>query len=196
MKITVINKRPTGGLSVQVLDGTQVAPGAQHEMTGRSAAELIFQMAIADADIAVVGELEGEDRSPLVCTMKTVADPAGDAVESDQEGFDILDEAGSATTNQSPMYIGIFDDEDCQTPSVIGTLEAAGTPVGTIQSGEETNLMAVTPAATGDFECKAVIPAAVVGDDVTYYIKAWPQPTSTSYVIDSSSVTSVTFSAA
>lgn len=195
MKITITNNRPSGGLNVYAVDGVQVAPGEQHAMVGRTASELIFQMSVMDDYVSVIGELEGEDRSPLICQMKDVADPAGDATESDQEGFDILDEVGAATTNQSPMYIGVFDDADCSVPSAVATLAAAGTPVGTIQSGSGTNQMKVTPAAAGTFECKVVIPAAATVA-TTYYIKAWPQATSTSYVIDSSCTESVTFTPA
>ena len=188
MKITVINKRATGGEKVYCIDGTTVAPGAQHEMTGRTKAELIYQMTyVMDDDVAVLGELEGEDRAPLVCDMKAPADPAADTFELAGEGFDLEEEDGTAFSTTMQMYLGVFDDEDCQTPSVDGTLDTAAT--GTIVSGAGTNLLKITPAAG---VASVTLTATGAGE---FWLKAWPVAASTSYVVDASDTHKTTFTA-
>ena len=187
MKITVINKRPAGGDAVYCVDGVQVTPGAQHEMPGQDKEGLIFQLASQDDDVSVIGEIEGSDRSPLVCKMKVVADPVIDATESDGEGFDLLTEAAAAANVAPQMYVGAFEDSDCQTPHVTATLGAADTPVGTIDSGSGTNLLKVTPTTAGVFECK--ITETTLPE--TVYLKAWP--VGTDYVVDSSDTASAAF---
>ena len=186
MKITVVNKRASTGDAVYCVDGTSVAPGASHEMTGRSAAELIYQQGSADDDVAVLGELEGSDRAPIVCNMKAIADPAGGATTSAGEGFDLETEAGAAANVAPQMYMGAFDDADCTIPAENATLDTAST--GTIDSGGGTNLLKVTPDATGEFAC-----TLTDAEDETVYMRAWP--VGTDYVVDSSDTTSAEFTA-
>lgn len=183
MKITVINKRPSGGEKVYCVDQTTVEPGEQHEMTGRSKEDVIFQMAVQDDDVSVVAELEGDDRSPLVNQMKSPADPAGGTFTLAAEGFDILDEAGAAFSTTMQMYLGVFDDADCQTPSADGTLDTAAT--GTIDEGAGTNLLKVTPDA-------GVVSVTLTGTGAgEFWLKAWP--VDTDYVVDSSDTHKTTF---
>jgi len=152
-------------------------------MLGRSTTELIFQKNSQDANVAVLGELEGDDRSPLICDMKAPADPAADTFELAGEGFDLLDQAGDAFDTDIQMYLGVFDDADCQTPSVDGKLGTAVT--GTIDAGANTNLVKVTPAA-GVVSLKLT----ATGPGV-FYLKAWP--VGTEYVVDSSDSHTTTF---
>jgi hypothetical protein len=166
------------------VDGTTVAPGEQHEMLGRSRTELIFQMNSQDDDVTVLGALEGDDRSPLINTMKAPADPAGGVVVLAGEGFDLLDEAGAAANKDPQMYLGVFDDADCQTPSVDGTLDTAA--VGTIDDGAGTNLLKVTPSAAGVVSVTLTATA-----DGEFWLKAWP--VGTEYVIDASDTHKTTF---
>lgn len=187
MKITVINKRASSGAKVACIDGTTVAPGSQHEMTGRSKDEVVHELTyVADADVAVLAEIEGSDRAPIVCDMKDIADPAGDATTSAGEGFDLLTEAGAAANVNPNMYFGAFDDATCQTPAVNATLNTAST--GTIVSGGASNLLVVTPDATGEFAC--TLTDAV---DEVVYMKAWP--VGTDYIVDSSDITTCEFTA-
>jgi len=186
MKITVINKRPTTGERVSCVDGTTVEPGSQHEMLGRSVTEAVFQLGVQDDDVAVNVEIEGDDRAPVVCVMKSPADPAGGAATLAAVGFDILTEAGAAANVAPQMYMGVFDDEDCQTPAVTGQLSTAVT--GTIDSGTGTNLVKCTPDAAGEFSC-----SVDDAEDETVYLKAWI--VGTGYIVDSSSIHDVTFTA-
>lgn len=188
MQITVINKRASTGNKFSCVDGTTVAPGAQHAMAGRSKAEYIHQMTLAagDTDIAVVGQLDGAERSPVVCDMKDIADPAGGATTSAGEGFDLKTEAGAAANVAPQMYLGAFDDATCQTPATNATLDTAST--GTIVSGGGTNLLKVTPDATGEFAC-----TLTDAEDEVVYLKAWP--VGTDYVVDSSDSTTTEFTA-
>jgi len=183
MKITVINKRGSTGDAVMCVDGTTVAPGEQHAMLGRSRTELIFQMNSQDNDVAVEGMLEGDDRSPLVNAMKAPADPAGGTFVLAGEGFDILDEAGAAFSTTIQMYLGVFDDADCQTPSVDGTLDTAAT--GTIDEGAGTHLLKITPAG-------GVASVTLTGSAAgVFYLKAWP--VGTEYIVDGSDTHTTTF---
>jgi hypothetical protein len=188
MKITVINKRSSAGGNVYCIDGTEVAPGAQHEMSGRTAGELVFQSEqVTDDDVSVIGQIEGSDRAPIVCVMNVVADPAGDAAESLGEGFALKTEAGGDANVAPQMYMGVFDDADCQTPAVNATLDTA--TAGTINSGDATNLIKCTPTAAGAFAC-----SVLDAEDEKVYMKAWP--VGTDYVVDSSDTSDVTFTAA
>jgi len=188
MEITVINKRASTGENVACIDGTTVAPGSQHAMSGRSAAELIHQQSIvaSDTDVAVLCKIEGSDRAPIVCDMKAIADPAADATTSAGEGFDLKTEAGAAANVAPQMYLGAFDDATCQTPAVNATLDTAST--GTIDSGAGTNLLKVTPDATGEFAC-----TLTDAEDEVVYLKAWP--VGTDYIVDSNDITSAEFTA-
>jgi len=188
MKITVINKRVAsefGADHVMCVDGTTVNPGEQHEMLGRSRTELIFQMNVQDDDVSVLGELEGDDRSPLINQMKTPADPAADTFTLAGEGFDILDEVGAAFDTDLQMYLGVFDDADCQTPSEDGTLDTAAT--GTIDAGAGTNLLKVTPDAG---VVSVTLTATGAGE---FWLKAWP--VETDYIVDASDSHKTTFTA-
>lgn len=185
MKVTVINKRASSGLAVQCFDGVQVAPGQSHVMNGVDKATYLYQLGIQDHDVAVIGELDGSDRSPLICTMNTVANPGAGSDTSAGEGFAILTEAAAAANVAPPMYMGVFDDAACQIPSVHATLNTAS--AGTIVSGAGTNLLRVTPSATGTFAC-----TVTNHTDEKVYLKAWPADSS--YIIDSSSIMDVTMS--
>jgi hypothetical protein len=188
MKITVINNRPSSGDAVYCVDGVQVAPGSQHEMTGYPASDLLFEIEnLQDDDVMVVGEIEGSDRAPLVCDMKDPGDPAGGAAEQTAEGFDLETEAGAAANVAPQMYMGVFDDATCQVPAVNATLDTATT--GTINSGAGTNLIKCTPDATGEFAC-----SVLDAEDEKVYMRAWP--VGIDYVIDSSEVADVEFTAA
>jgi len=186
MKITIVNKRASGGENAYALDGVQVEPGSQHEMTGRDTADVIFEIAnVQDDDVAVLSELEGMDRSPIVCDMKAPADPAADTFVLAGEGFDLEDEAGAAVTTSPQMYLGVFDDAACQTPSVDGTLDTAAT--GTIDAGAGTNLLKITPASG---VVSVTLTATGAGE---FWLKAWP--VGGDYIVDSSDVHKTTFTA-
>lgn len=184
MKITVINKRPVTGLGVYCVDGTTVIPGAQKEMTGRSKADVIFQLASQDDDVTVNAEIEGSDRAPIICDMKNPADPGSGVGTAAACGFDLETEAAAAANVAPQMYMGAFDDAACQIPSTTGTLDTAAT--GTIDSGAGTNLLKVTPDAAGEVSVTLTNSA-----DTTIYMKAWP--VGTDYVIDSKETDEVTF---
>lgn len=187
MKITVVNKRASTGSAVYCIDGTSVSPGAQHEMTGRGKDEVVFEITnLSDDDVAVLAEIEGADRAPIVCDMKAIADPAADATTSAGEGFDLLTEAGAAANVAPQMYMGAFDDATCQTPAANATLNTAS--AGTIDSGGGTNLLKVTPSATGEFAC-----TLTDAEDEVVYMKAWP--VGTDYIVDSSDITTAEFTA-
>jgi len=186
MKITVINKRASGEDNVYCLDGTQLAPGEQHEMLGRTKEDVVFAIGVQDDDVSIVAEIEGSDRAPVVCTMKDPADPAGGVDTLAGVGFDLLTEAGAAANVAPQMYMGVFADADCQTPSTTATLDTATT--GTIDSGAGTNLLKVTPDAAGEFACSVDDTA-----DETVYLKAWI--VGTGYIVDSGSTDDVTFTA-
>jgi len=182
MKITVINNSST---AVPCVDGTQCEAGATHEMPGRVAADITYMMAFASGnDVIIEVELEAMDRSPIVCTMKKPADPAGGVVELAGVGFDLLTQAGAAANVDPQMYMGAFDDAACTIPSVDAVLDTATS--GTIDDGTGTNLIKVTPTAAGVFACKVTVtaPAAV-------HLKAWP--VGSDYAIDNSDSDVVTF---
>jgi hypothetical protein len=188
MKVTVINNRPVGGESVYCVDNTAVEPQAEHEMTGRTKAEVVFQMGVADGNtVMVLAEIEGDDRAPVICDMKDPGNPAGGAATMAGVGFDIETEAGAAANVAPAMYLGVFDDEDCTIPAVNATLDTATT--GTIDEGAGTSLLKVTPSAAGIFAC-----SVDDAEDETVYIKGWP--VGTDYIVDSSDIDDVVFSAA
>lgn len=185
MKITITNKRATGGDAVQAMDGTQVAPGAQHTINGATPADLVFQMGVADADVSVVGQMDAVDRAIIICDMKDVADPGSGVGSVAGEGFDLKDQAGAAAGVAPQMYMGVFDDADCKVPAANATLDTAGT--GTIDSGAGTNLLKVTPDSAGEFDC-----TLTDAEDETVYLKAWP--VGTDYVVDASDSSTTVFS--
>jgi hypothetical protein len=185
MEITVINSRPTGGAQVYAIDGTTVDPGQTHIMPGRSVDDVAWQMAAASGnDVIVLCKIEGNDRAPIVCNMKDPANPGSGVVLLNGVGFDLLTEAGGAANVAPQMYMGVFDDAACLTPSVDGVLSNAAT--GTIDAGTGTNLVKITPSAAG----VASLRVTVTGPRVVY-LKAWP--VGTSYIVDSSDTDIVTF---
>lgn len=183
MKITIINN--TTATQVVAADQTTVDPGETHVMLGRSVDEAIFQMNIADGnDVMVLVEIEGNDRAPIIAAMKAPADPAGGTFTLAAEGFDLETEAGAAANVAPQMYLGVFDDAELTIPSVDGTLDTAAT--GTIDDGAGTNLLKVTPAATGEVSVTLTATGAGV-----FYLKAWP--VGTGYIVDASDVHVTTF---
>lgn len=186
MKITVINKRPSTGENVYCVDGTQVEPGSQHEMLGRTKEDVLFMIGVQDDYVTILSEIEGNDRAPLICDMKDPGDPASGVATMAGVGFDLETEAAAAANVAPQMYIGVFDDADCQTPAENADLDTATT--GTIDSGAGTNLLKVTPSAAGVFAC-----SVNDAEDEIVYIKAWP--VDIEYIIDSSDVDSVEFTA-
>lgn len=185
MKITVVNNRATGGNPVPCVDSTSVTPGGEHVMLGRTREELVLQMAQADGNEVIVrGEIEGNDRSPLICVMKNPGDPAGGVDTMAGVGFDLEDEAGAAAGVDPDMYMGVYSDSDCTTPSTTATLDTA--TIGTIDEGAGTNLIKVTPSSAGVFVCSVDDTA-----DETVYLKAFPADTS--YTIDTASTDDVTY---
>lgn len=121
---------------------------------------------VAD-DVQVHVELETDDLPPLQCVMKNPADPAADATTVAGVGFDVKDLYGNAFSSTAKMYLGAFDDAACTIPSTTATLGTATT--GTVVSGEDTNVLEVTPAG-GVFACSLDIPLAA---DQVVYLKAW-----------------------
>ena len=163
-----------------------LAPGEQKEMSGRSADEAIASIALQAADVAVLVELEGSDRAAIVCDMKDPGDVSGGGTTLAACGFDLETQAGAAANVAPQMYLGVFDDATCQTPAENATLDTAAT--GTIDAGAGTNLLTVTPAATGE-----VSVTLTDAEDETVYLKAWA--VGTDYIVDSSDIDDVTFSA-
>lgn len=185
MKITVINNRPSGGVAVPCVDSTQCKPGETHVMAGRDLNEIPGQMTFADGnDVLVFCELEGKDRSPLICDMKNPVDPAGGAVTCAACGFDLEDQGGAAANADPQMYLGAFDDAACTIPSVDGTLDTAAT--GTIDEGAGTNLLKVTSDAAGEVSVTLTVTAPA-----TVYLKGWP--VGSEYTVDSSETDEIIF---
>lgn len=187
MKITVINNQPAGTTPIPCVDTTSVGPGETHVMTGRAVEEVATQMDHADGnDVIVMTEIEGIDRSPIVCAMKKPANPAGGVDTLAACGFDLNTEAGVAANVAPQMYLGVFDDAACTTPATTATLDTAAT--GTIDAGAGSNLLTVTPSAAG--EVSVTLSESV---DQQVFLKAWP--VGSSYIVDSSDVHSPTFTA-
>jgi hypothetical protein len=162
-----------------------VAAGASGTFAGRTEAELLYyQGLLLSTTVQVHGTLEDADYPPLVNTMKNPADPAGGVVVLAGVGFDILDIAGAAANVAPQMYLGVFDDLACTIPSVDGTLDTITT--GTIDAGDGTNRLTVTPSAAGVVACRVVVTA-----DATVYLKAWM--VAAGRVIDTSDVDTVVF---
>lgn len=184
MKITVTNNQAAGTAPVPCIDSTSVLPGASHEMTGRSRDDLVMQMAQSNGDTVIVrAELEANDRSPLLCVMKTPSDPGSGVGTLAACGFDLLDEAAAAASVTPPMYMGVFQDADCTVPATTATLDTAAT--GTIDDGGGTYLLEVTPAA-------GVLSVTLTDSaDEVVYLKAWPMDSS--YAIDTSTTHTATF---
>jgi hypothetical protein len=148
-------------------------------------AEVALQKYHEDGNnVIVLCQIEGNDRAPIVCDMKNPADPVADTFTCAGCGFDLETEAGAAANVDPQMYMGAFDDEACTIPSVDGTLDTAA--AGTIDDGEGTNLLKVTPSATGEFSVTLTVTGAG-----TIYMKAWP--VGTDYIVDSSETDEVTF---
>jgi len=187
MEITVVNNNPSTGTKVPCVDGTAVAPGGRHVMSGRSKAEVVYQETYADSNkVIVLSKIEGADRAPVVCVMKSPSDPAGTVHTLAAVGFDLKTESGAVANVNPAMMMGVFDDEDCQTPAAHANLNTATT--GTIVNGAASNIIEVTPTAAGVFACS-------VNDSVdeAVYLKAWVK--GTAYVVDSSDYHKVTFTA-
>ena len=185
MKITVINNRPANGEKVPCVDSTSVAPGETHEMLGRTIEEVPIQMAFSDGNLVIVlAELDASDRAPAVNVMKNPADPGSGVVELAGCGFDILTQTGIAANIDPQMYIGAFDDAACTIPSVDAVMDTITT--GTIDSGDGTNLLKVTPDSAGEVALKLTVTAPAV-----VYLKAWP--VGSDYIVDSASLDTVTF---
>jgi len=185
MQITVINNRPSTGDKIWLPNGTSVAPGATAVLTGRSRDEAIMLLAYnTPPTVKVLLALDANDRSPLICDMKNPADPAGGANTLAGVGFDLETESGAAANVAPQMWMGVFDDAACTIPAVHGTLNTAS--AGTINSGAGTNLLKVTPSATGEFACTLTDTT-----DEKVYLKAWQ--VGTSYIIDAGDTDDVTF---
>jgi len=187
MQITVINNRPTGGLKVPCVDSTSCAPGETHVMANRDVNEVSMQMAYAEENVVLVlCQIEGNDRAPIVCEMKHPADPAGGTGTLAACGFDLETEAAVAANVAPSMYFGAFDDEECTIPAVTATLDTAAT--GAIDAGAGTNLLTVTPDAAGELSVTLTDSA-----DEIVYMKGWP--VGTDYIVDSSQIDEVEFTA-
>lgn len=188
MKITVINKRATGGMPVTCVDSTQCKPGETHEMLGRSQNDYIAQMGLSSGnEIIVRAELDAMDYPPFVNVMKTPADPAGGVYDLAGCGFDLKELDLATDANKQPqMWMGIYSDAACTVPSITAHLDTA--TKGTINSGSGTSLIKVTPDATGEFACTCSDTAARV-----LYLKAWP--VASDYEIDSSRKHTLTLTA-
>lgn len=185
MKITIINNSsdPVTGVGY-----TTVAAGETKEYSNRTTLEFdIFRGLLSTSDVLVLGEIEGADKSPIICDLKDPGDPAGGAAVQSGEGFDLLTEAGAAANVQPEMYMGLFDDEDCTVPAENATLTNAAT--GTFVSGVDTNLAVVQPAATGEFSCDIADT-----EDEKVYIRAWPKADA-AFVVDCHEIGDVTFTA-
>lgn len=184
MKIIIINRSTE---PVATPAATSVAAGASLELTERTVGEY-QRMVSQDAGeyVSIVGELEDADYPPLVCTQKTPADPAGGVDTLAGVGFDINDLVGSAADIDPQMYVGVFADAACLTPSTTADLDTA--TEGTIDEGAGTNLLKVTPDSAGGFTCSVDDTA-----DETVYIKAWA--VASQRPMDTSDQHAVTFSA-
>jgi hypothetical protein len=185
MQIKVINNSS----SAIVLPGdVTCAAGATRTVTGRTEAELsAFQQLHSDGEVIIEGTLEDADKIPLVCDMKAPADPAGGVNTLAAVGFDLEDEQAAAFSAQPEMYLGVFDDVALTTPSVNGTLDTAA--AGAIDAGAGTNLLEVTPSATGEMSV-----TLTQTDDIQCWVKAWPK-TTVARIIDCSDVHAPTFTA-
>lgn len=165
MKIKIVNN---GTSDVAAPGSVTVAAGGTLTLTGRTVDEYqgLLERYVSD-DVQVCCTLENSDLPPLQCVLKSPADPAADATTCAACGFDIKDLYGTAFSTTDQMYFGVFDDEDCETPSETATLATAAT--GTIVSGSGTNTLLVTPDA-GVLSVTCTIAEAAAQ---TVYFKAW-----------------------
>ncbi len=163
-----------------------VVAGATKTVTARTRAEAeAFQQAYSASDVIIELTLETAELEPLVCTMKTPADPGSGVGTLAVCGFDLEDLEGNAFAIQSPMFLAVFDDAALTVPSVNGTLDTAA--AGTIDSGAGTNSLEVTPDSSGIISI-----TLTQSDDIQCWIKAWQMP-SVARPIDCSSVHAPTF---
>jgi len=183
MKLTIVNN---GTVPAPAPGSATVAPGSSLTMTSRTLdeAQQMIENHVSDL-VKVFVELEDADYPPLKCVKKAPADPAANAVTLAACGFDIEDLYGSAYSTDVAMYLGAFDDAACTVPSTTATLGTAAT--GTIDEGEDTNAIKVTPAG-GVLSVTLTIPAAA---DQVVYLKAWA---ATGRPMDTSDVHTATFS--
>ena len=187
MQITVINNRPAGGAIVPLPDSTSVGPGESKVMTGRTQAEA--QLLITNyqsEDVIIRTALEAIDRAPIVATMKANVTGSGGATTAVGVGAQLASQDGTSESIQPQMFLGCFDDAACTVPAVNATLDTAA--AGTIDEGAGTNLLKITPSATG--ETSVTITDA---EDEVVYIKQWP--VDADYTVDSSGTQTATFSA-
>lgn len=177
MQITIVNNSSD---PVAAPGAVTVPAGASLVLASRTVDEYIglIERYVSDL-VTVTASLETADLPPLQCAMKTPADPAADATDVVACGFDMTDMYGTAFSTTDKMYFGVFDDAACSVPSVDATLDTAAT--GTIDAGDGTNVLEVTPAG-GVLSVTCSIPAAAAQ---TVYFKAWahtdnPRPMDTS----------------
>jgi len=184
MQITIVNNSTE---PVAAPGSVTVDPGDSVTLANRTMDEYIglIERYVSDV-VTVTATLEDVDYPPLACIMKTPADPVIDAVDVLACGFDMKDLYGTAYSTTAKMYLGIFDDATCETPSVDGTLDTAAT--GTIVAGAGTNVLEITPAA-GVVSVTASIPAPA---DQTVYLKAWAH-TDNTRPMDTSGIDAVAF---
>jgi hypothetical protein len=179
MKIIVINN---GTGQIPLPDSTTLAAGASKTLTSRTFSEAQLLNSYASDNVFIRTELEAIDRSPLVATAKADASPTIDTHAGC--GTQLKDEAGNDMSVQPQMYVGAFDDAVCATLAANATLDTAA--AGTIDSGAGTNLLKVTPSATGEIS----LTLSDTTDEVVY-VKCWP--VGTDYTIDSSQKQTITF---
>jgi len=187
MKITVINNNTAGGNAVPCPDSTTVKPGQMKVLTGRTKEEATLLLnGFASDTVVIRTELEALDREPLFAVMKADnADTGGTTATG--VGFQLKSEDGTNKSAQPSIYIGCFDDADCLVPAVNATLNTAAE--GTIVSGAASNLLKVTPSATG--EVSLTITDAELE---SVYVKAWAA--TGDYIVDSSDHQLITFTEA
>lgn len=185
MKITIVNNSSS---PVPAPGEVSVPAGGSLVLSDRTLEE--YQSAVerfAADNVEVCCELEVGDLPPLQCVMKNPADPAADATTLAGVGFDMLDLYGAAFSTTDKMYLGVFDDAACTIPSTTATLGTATT--GTIESGENTNVVEVSPAG-GVFACSVDIPSAAAQ---VVYLKAWAHADN-ARAMDTHGTDTVTFS--
>lgn len=185
MQITIVNNSSE---PVAAPGAVTVDAGDSLTLSGRTVSEYqgLIERYVAD-DVQVHVALESFDLPPLACTMKDPGDPGASVTTMAGVGFDIEDLYGAAFSTTDKMYLGVFDDADCTTPSADATLDTATT--GTIESGAGTNVIKVTPAG-GVFACSVDIPGAA---NQVVYLKAWAE-SGTTRAMGTNGTDSVTFS--
>lgn len=185
MQITVINNNPTGGDAVPCPDSTTVKAGESKVMTGRTQEEAQLLITNYQSNTVIIRTaLEAVDRAPVVAAMKAALTPT-DVDTIVGVGYQLESQDGTSQSIQPQMYLGCFDDAACEVPAVNAIMDTVAQ--GTIDEGDGTNLLKVTPSATG--EVSVSMDDAV---DEVVYVKAWP--VTGDYTVDSSGVQTVTFS--